>query len=146
MAECYHRLGKFQDALELFERAVEHSEILDADTLLIFFVRYRSACCRYELGQKQDAIQQVEQLSSRCKEILGGKHPLTLQNAETLAQWISAQEGDSFGFHNISQIARISIEESRQSSNSGTEVPSTTNIRRGRRLIQKIQRAIVSKK
>ena len=146
VAHCYYSFGKYQDALKLFERAVEHGKILDADTLFILLVRYRSACCRYDLGQKQEAIQQVEQILSSCKEMLGEKHRYTLRSAETLAKWKSAQERDSSGFHDVLQIARISIEEPPQSSNSGTEVLSTTERRRNRRLINKIEKAKSSKK
>ena len=147
VAECYYRLGKFQDALELFERAIDNGkEVLGAETPFILLVRYCSARCRYDLGQKHEAIQQVEQILSSCKEKLGEKHLYTVEFAETLAEWKSAQEEESSSFHKIPQITRLSIEEPRQSSDSGAEVFSTTHRRRSRRLIHKNEKAKSSKK
>ena len=94
LALVYRAQGKFHDAFRLLKHVLGSSKIIygpdHPETLTAIS---NLACCYYDLGDKDQAIQLMGEVVEKQREVLPADHPYTAASARVLADW-KAEDGE----------------------------------------------------
>ena len=86
LAAAYRSIGRFGEAIELFEQVLAESEqVLGADHPDMLTVRNNLADAYRSVGRFGEAIDAWEELLLECQRVLGADHPYTLTVRNNLA-------------------------------------------------------------